>query len=314
MGIEDGLRLAGVDGEVVYPASIYTINDDGVFNTSRGPAILLSDLEQIAGKVSVKSNVFGSIGIASPRYDIMQRREILQIAYEIVGLDQGHAHIDTIGNLGFKGEVFFAYIQVPDLVIAPNGVADTIERGLFVGTSFDGSLPNIFGYSNIRVVCANTLQMALPGLTQSIKIRHTKSAEERIQVAAHALHYLGAIEKKVVEKAEKMLKVDNGDKALVNILDHFYPIDKEGLKEQTLNKRLAERGQIRQLYDGDDNRSVELVGRNGYAAYQAFTDYIDHERPVRSRGRNQDKVRAAGAVMPGKWADMKIKASELVLQ
>lgn len=304
MGIEEGLELIGVADEVVEPRTLYV---------AVGDKVIPDGYEEVEGKLAVYSNVFGVMSVAGVSYEITQRREMLQVAYEIVGLDRDHAHIDTLGNIGKKGEVFFAYIQVPDLVIDPSGVADVIERGLFVGTSFDGTLPNVIGYSNIRVVCANTLAMALPGLKQAIKVKHTRNSEERMMLAAQALHYVGAVEKKMVKQAEEMLRVKDGDKALDRVLDHFYPI-KEDLGEQSKNRRLMERGRVRSLYDGEGNRSVELVGRNGYAAYQAFTEYVDHERPIKARGRNEDRVRAQGAVMPGRITDQKIKASQLVLE
>lgn len=314
MGIEEGLELIGVGREIVEPANLYTVDDSKVFDSQHGPAVLLYDLKEVEGKIGVKSNVFGVMSTASSSYEITQRREMLEVAFEIVGLDQDNAHIDTIGNAGDKGELFFAYIQVPDLVIDPSGVADVVERGLFVGTSFNGSLPNTIGYSNIRVACSNAIMVAMKGLQQAIKVKHTRNSEERIQTAAQALHYIGAVEKKVVKKAEEMLRVKDGDRALSNIIKHFYPVDDEGLGEQTKSRRLMERGKIRTLYDGDDNRNVELVGRNGYAAYQAFVEYVDHERGVKARGRNESKVRAQAAVLPGRIVDMKIKASELVVR
>ncbi len=268
------------------------------------------DNDEADGYIGIKSNMYGLMHVASPGYEIMQRRELLELAYEITGLSHGAAHVDTIGNLGEHGERFFAYVRVPDLVIDPQGVMDTIERGLVVATSFNGTLPNILGYSNIRVVCANTLAMALgKGMKQAIKVKHTKFSDERIRMAAEGLQYAGAVEKKVIENAEKMLGVP-GSKALDAVFKEFWPVT-ENLGELAKTRRENERQAVASLYNGVGNISADLVGDNGWAVYQAFTEYMDHQRTA--KGRNKELVRAEAAVLPGRTVDQKIRASEVIL-
>ena len=299
MGIKHALKVSGSD-DVVYPATVYTLNDDGSY-------------EEVEGFMAAKSDKYGTLGIHRPGYNIKQRSEILELGYDLAGLDPEGAHVDTVGNLGEDGKptMFFSYVRVPDLVIDPNGIHDTIERGLFVATSFDASLANVIGYSHIRVVCFNTLSMAMKG-GQVIRAKHTVNADERLHQAAFAMGWAVEVEKQTVARAEKMLAVQ-GDRPINKLLDHFYPV-KDDMSEAGKTRRSNERAEIMRLYNGP--RNAGGFGKNAYSAYNAFVEYRDHFAgvKVKNKGYTAPSVqRATRAVLPGKWTDDKVKASELVL-
>jgi len=301
MDIEKALTLSGSDDEVM-PVTLFGQNPEtGEIDVP------------IESHVGIWSNKYGNMSVASPSYEIMQRREIVELAYEIEGLGEADEHIDSIGNLGEHAERFFAYIRVPDLVIDPNGIADVIERGLFVATSFDGTLPNVIGESAIRVVCSNTLKFAMGRASKLIKVRHTVNAEERIKVAAQAYGYMGAVQAAMEDQAMRMLAVDDGDKALTYAMDYIWPIADPDLPDATKTRRMNERGDVRMMYEGTDNLNVDKVGRNGYAAYNAIVEYLDHARPVRGGNGRTLLKRSEAAALPGPVVDKKVKVSELVL-
>lgn len=293
--LEEALELTQSDDHVM-PVNLTA-------NTPTGP-------QEVDDTIGMWSDKHGLIATGmSPGYVPKQRREIAELAYTITGLDKEGAYVDTMGNIGDYANQFFTYIKVPELVIDPNGIADTIERGIVGATSFDGSLKNLLFYSDIRVVCSNTLSLAMRMGLRMIAVKHTKNSEDKILQAAKALEYLGARELEITKKAEAMLKVD-GDKAMDRILDNLWPI--EGVEDKAKTRRLAERGNVRFLYEGEGNLNVRLAGRNGWAAFNATVEYLDHFRPVKGN-KDKEKRRAASAVMPGTTVDTKMKVSELVL-
>lgn len=309
MSIDEAIQLCGADDHVTLEPVYGVRNDPNT--TPPSPRAFPEDRW-----VFVRSNKYGNMHVASPKFKITQRRRIVELAYEFVGLNPEDAHVDTMGNLGDHAQQFFAYIRCPELVIDPNGIADIIERGLFTATSFNGTLKNIIGYSLIRVVCSNTLQMAMQaGLQQAIEVTHIGDSEGRMFDAARAAGFLGAVERSVVAHAEQMLRVD-GTKALDAILDGFWPLTGQ-LTDKAKSRRMGSRGMVRTLYNGEGNISASRAGENGWAAYQAFVEYLDHERGgIKNTGSDPgaaQKVRAETAVMPGVIANQKIKASELVL-
>lgn len=318
MTMRQALELVNVHDEEVRSKPLFVVADETTTEewTPGESWVRVKDLEKVDGDIAVaiNSNKFGTMSTATENYHPIQRRDLLAMAYVIVGLtdDERKGFIDTIGNLGKRGDTFFAYIRVPDIVIDPEGIHDVIEHGLFVATSFNQTLANTIGYSPVRPVCRNTVTMALGKLNQTIKVRHTKNSEDRIKQAAVALEYVGAVEEEMVKRAETMLQVD-GDKAFKAIVDHFYDVDDKTITEKGRTQRRRARNGIHRLYDGRGNTAADLVGKNGWAAFQAFIEYKDHEVSTKGHGRVQQLTRAKNAVLPGKVVNDKIKASEIIL-
>lgn len=304
MDIDSALELIGCADETIEPCTLYSDPVDYGENHN------YTDVPDYMG---VRSSVYGVMSVVKPGYSIMDRRALLDLAYQIVGLSDGAASIEVIGNIGDKGQVFFAYLRVPDLVIDPNGICDTVERGLLVGNSFDYTMPRTFGYTAMQIACSNAIEMTLRrGLSQRVTARNTLNADQRIREAASALGYSGAVDETMKYRAETMLKIP-GDRALDKVLHKLWPID-EDTKQVTKTRRENVRNEVRALYDGPDNLAVERMGRNGWAAYAAITDYLDHAQPVRGVGDSgQIKARAERVVLPGKNVNMKMDAAKVIM-
>lgn len=314
--IDDALRLVKGDDDVT-PATLYTIEvmeqhnlitKDGV---SEGFFIPKDALEEVQGSIGIKSDIYGTMATTSPSYDITQRREVTELAYEIVGLRGDEAMIKSIGHVGPRAQQFFVYIELPTLVIDPNGIADEIMRGLYAATSFDGSMATTIGESDLRIGCTNQLAMALRGLERPIKVHHRAGAEQRLRQAAEAWEYAGAVENAKIKMAEKMLKVDGG-KAMHALLDNWWDVSDPDLPANTRTRRENARDELWALY-WESPSLKDKVHEDGWRAYNAFTEYYDHYRPVRGVGEGGESVRrAATAVLPGAQVNDKMKASKII--
>lgn len=293
MGIEEGLAAIGVNHEEI---------------TYEPVTIGGKEASQFTG---VLSSVYGPMGVHSKKYEIFPRREFLTLAFELIGLSPDSRSLDTIGNLGEHGERFFFYIRDDDIIIDPNGIADVIENGYMGVTSFDGTQQNTIGKTAIRAVCANTVAMGLRSLEKGIKATHHPGADRRLRFLAELQDYAGAYEAAMIKRAEEMLRVP-GSIATNKILDGFWRI-RPNMDQASYTKAMQNRSTYMSLYDWPGNTNKEAVGDNGWAAYNAFTEYADHWIPVRGGGRNADKVRAERAVFPGNVWKQKVKAAELVL-
>lgn len=64
---------------------------------------------------------------------------------------------------------------------------DSVDNYLLVTTSHDGSASIQASVTPVRVVCKNTLNVALRNAKQTFKIRHTQSMQGRVQAARDAL-------------------------------------------------------------------------------------------------------------------------------
>lgn len=247
------------------------------------------------------------LGIVKSRYAVQQNADLAAVAQEIVGMGNGDACWDTMGVIR-DGRVFFAYLRLPSLRVDPNGINDKINQGLVVSTSHDGTLANTIGFSSVRVVCQNTLSMALSGIQQKISVKHTATAEERIKAAAQGLSMYVKANAAMAKAAEKMLTVP-GTKALNAVLAQHYPsLANTDAAPAAITKRDNVRDAIvRQYMHSPNNR--QAVGANGWGVYNAVVEYLDWEAPVR-----QGTVRAERNVLSDPLVDAKRSVANTVLQ
>jgi len=91
---------------------------------------------------------------------------------------------ETAGALG-NGERIFITAKLPDYIKVGND--DLIEKYLFLTTSHDGYGSITVAFTPIRIVCNNTLNMALRNCTNTVKIRHTENAQDRLKEARNVM-------------------------------------------------------------------------------------------------------------------------------
>lgn len=118
------------------------------------------------------------LGIVGKDYEIIQNRDAFSFFDSIVGGDG--IQYETAGALG-KGERIFITAKLPGYIKV--GREDLIEQYLFLTTSHDGYGSITAAFTPVRIVCNNTLNAALRNHSNSIKIRHTANAKERLEQA-----------------------------------------------------------------------------------------------------------------------------------
>ena len=120
------------------------------------------------------------------RYKPVQNEELFAFADNIHDADP-NCRWESAGPLK-NGRVVFGTVDIPrTMVLDPQGANDETKLYLIVWTSHDGSVAVQAAVTPVRVVCQNTLNLAMKSAKQSFKIRHTQSVEGRIQVARETL-------------------------------------------------------------------------------------------------------------------------------
>lgn len=111
-------------------------------------------------------------------YNVVQNTDAFAFFDSIVGGDG--IMYETAGALG-KGERIFITAKLPDYIKV--GKDDLIEKYLFLTTSHDGFGSITAALTPVRIVYANTLNAALNNCPNTIKIRHTSNAQDRLKEA-----------------------------------------------------------------------------------------------------------------------------------
>jgi phage/plasmid-like protein (TIGR03299 family) len=209
------------------------------------------------------------------RYTVMQNRETLEAALDVVGASSGDAVLDTCGVL-HDGAQFFATIDLGTLVIDPLGPADKIARYMVVRSSHDGSTPLTFSNTDIRAVCKNTCILGERKASRVFKAKHTPNMENRLLVASTALGISTAWAMEFMDTANEMLHIDMTPGRFDKVIEAVMPVAEADTDRKKANRDISV-GVLKAVYANEKNAA--RVGNNGWAAWNAIVEYYDHHRP-----------------------------------
>jgi len=186
-----------------------------------------------------RTNPFNStqtdiLGVVGERYRILQNEELFDFGDALL---DGGGRWETAGSIKGGRQVFGSLALERETVLDPSGVEDKINSYLLVNTSHDGSIAIQASVTPVRVVCANTLNLALGSgvgrnrtVKQSYKIRHTQTASGKIQAAREALGLANAYMDEFDLVAKAMIETQITQDKFMEIVLKAYPRPEEDKK------------------------------------------------------------------------------------
>jgi phage/plasmid-like protein (TIGR03299 family) len=232
------------------------------------------------------------LGIVGERYTPLQNEELFAFGDNIL---DGGGRWETAGSLRGGRVVFGSLALERETILDPNGVADKIKTYLLINTSHDGSIAIQASITPVRVVCANTLNVALnrtkkrDGVKQSFKIRHTQTANGKVQVARETLGLANAYMDEFDKMAHAMIQKEISAKDFNDIILAAYPKpdkDTKGAVKKWENKVDV----INDIYTGEYNG---MISGNAWGAFNALTERLDWYRSA--RGGNNESILASAS-------------------
>lgn len=256
-----------------------------------------------------RSDTGACLGITKGRYKTIQNKEAFNFFDSLIG--QGKAVYDTAGSLNGGKQVWL--LSKVNGIVEING--DEHKEYALMVTSHDGSTSLQVSYVFERVVCANTLSVALSGQTNVVKIRHTSTWKDKEEEAARILGVGQKYYSTIQEELKRFNSVMLNDKQLneFNTL-LLTPQEKSESNKQWFERSLSPerelptrtinvRDEINRLFhQGDGNK-----GQTGWDALNAVTDYVDHHATL--RGENSTRLQSA---LMGSGASLKQTAYNLL--
>ena len=234
------------------------------------------------------------LGVVGERYVPLQNEELFDFADNL--LDNG-GRWETAGSIKGGRVVFGALALERETVIDPNGVSDKVNTYLLVNTSHDGSIAIQASITPVRVVCANTLNLALGkgnrGVKQSFKIRHTQTANGKVQAAREALGLANRYLDEFDKMANEMIQTEVSKAKFDEIVLGLYPKpekDSKGAVKKWENKIDIING----IYVGSTN---DTITGTAWGVANALTERLDWYRTARG-GKNESILAGASGFDP----------------
>jgi phage/plasmid-like protein (TIGR03299 family) len=232
------------------------------------------------------------LGVVGERYHVLQNEDLFSFGDNIL---DGGGRWETAGSLKGGRQVFGSLALERETVLDPNGVADVVKTYLLINTSHDGSIAIQASITPVRVVCANTLNVALnrtkkkDGVKQSFKIRHTQTANGKVQIARQTLGLANAYMDEFDKMAHAMIAKEISAKDFNDIILAAYPKpdkDTKGAVKKWENKVDT----INDIYTGEYNG---MISGNAWGAFNALTERLDWYRSA--RGGNNESILASAS-------------------
>ena len=257
-----------------------------------------------ADKVAGNKDAATFLGTVGKDYAVIQHDEGFKSIDAIMQTADG-AHYETAGVLG-NGERVWA---LADLGFAAK-VGDDLQKGyLLFSTGHDGTMAHSYRLCMTRVVCANTLGMALSEKTKAdLNIRHTKNAMSRMTDARSALASMGSDVARIEDRLNFLAGRKMNREALTSIMDRLFPkTRKDDGETKETTRRTNILADIMKLYEINDGNAFPEQRGTSYNLLNSISNYVDHERS------SKDDQRAESAMF-GSGDALKTRALDLILE
>lgn len=250
-------------------------------------------------KVLYRSDTKKPLAVVSKRFQVVQPGEILEF-YRDLTADNGF-ELETAGVLR-EGRKFWALARTGQSTLLRG--RDRVDGYLLLATACDGTLATTAQFTSVRVVCNNTLAVAVGQGEGAIKVPHRSqfdAARVKRQLGVTVEAWDGFVERMKVLCAQPV-DTDTAEALLRRVLTYAVPNAAPVVNEHAV-------AGVRALYEGG-GRGSQLASSRGTAwgLLNGITEYVDHHRRARSDDHRRD------AAWFGEGARIKQRAWEEVMR
>lgn len=251
-----------------------------------------------------RSDTSAPLAIVGAGYNIVQPAESLEFFREFV--ESGGMQLETAGCLD-EGRKFWALARTGQS--GRIGRDDMINGYLLLASSLDGSMATTAQFTSVRVVCNNTLRVAVADTSKgAVKVRHrsvfdaNKVKQELGLLPGSWDAFMGDAER--MAETPMILHDKQAQKARVKsfLCDVFGGDPSKELEEQPNKRAMLRTWEL--FTDPAQNPGADKVGSAGtvWGLVNAVTRYIDFERRAQSQSNRLE------AAWFGQGADTKQRA------
>lgn len=255
-------------------------------------------------KATVRSTDGRVLGVVQKRYMPVQNKELFVFADSL--LKVGGAHYHTAGSLA-GGRRVWVLAQLPTAVVVKVGKnKDETACYLLVMTAHDGTLPVKVIFTPVRVVCQNTLNLAISQATNMVTVRHTTTAVERMKVAVETMKNAQEYFQNFSELAQHLASKKLNSKQLKEFVESLFPSPRgeEDISTVLQNKR------DNVVYLFEHGRGHDKIKGTAWAALNGAIEFADY---AYGRKTNSAEKRAE-SVLYGAAAYLKQRALTTILK
>ena len=254
---KDALHLAGLDWNVV-SAPVYQEN-----------GLLIPGY-----KANVRGKDNSVLGIVSSRYRVVQNKEAFSFTDALIGdTEFGEVRYETAGSL-CNGKKVWLLAKMPTKKI----LDDDVEPYICFANSFDGSGAVQVCATPIRVVCANTMNLALNTAKRKWSTKHVGDMQSKLEEAKLCLSLADKYMTNLDIEADRLANAKLHEEEIEQILDEMFPVN-----DKTTERKKSNILQFKQnFWNAYDMPDITKFGSSAWRGVNAMSDVITHAAPARN--------------------------------
>ncbi len=260
---KEALKIAGLDWKVV---------QEPVFTETK---------EKIEGyRVNVRDTDRKVLGVVTDRYKVIQNEEAFAFTDALLG--EG-VRYETAGSLQGGKKVWLLAHLPQEYIIS----GERISPYLVFSNTHDGSGAVRVALTPIRVVCNNTLNLALSTAKRSWSMVHTGNIQEKMEEAKNTLFMAEKYMDHLGKEFDNLRRIQLTDQKVNEYIEILLPMEGDMTPLQRKNIfRLREDMQAR-YFDAPD---LKEVGNNAYRFINAVSDFATHAQPLRKTANYKENL------------------------
>lgn len=231
-------------------------------------------------KANVRDSDQRTLGVVTDRYKVIQNEEAFAFTD---GLLEEGVRYETAGSLQGGRKVWLLAHLPHEYIIA----GERISPYLVFSNTHDGSGAVRVAVTPIRVVCNNTLNLALNTAKRSWSAIHAGDIKSKLDEAKNTLFMANQYMDELGREFENLRKKKLTDKQVMEYIGLLIPLDENGTSQQKKNIIRLQNDMKMRYFDAPD---LKGVGNNAYHFINAVSDFATHARPLRKTANYREQV------------------------
>lgn len=231
-------------------------------------------------KANIRENDNQVLGVVTDRYKVVQNEDAFAFTDALLG--EGVTY-ETAGSLQ-GGRRTWILAKLPHRYIISG---DEITPYLVFMNSHDGTGAIKAAMTPIRVVCQNTLNLALATAKRSWSTNHVGNIDGKLNDARFTLLYADAYMAELGKTIDDLNRQKLSDRQVSEYIDALFPIPYHATDLQKKNLIHLKEDIRMRYYDASD---LKHVGKNAYRFVNAVSDFATHAKPLKERANYRENL------------------------
>lgn len=260
---KEALVLAGLDWQVI-----------------QKPIVTEDDIPIPGFKANIRDIDEKVLGVVTDRYKVVQNEEAFAFTDELLG--EGVTY-ETAGSIQ-EGRRTWILAKLPHRYIISG---DEVIPYLVFMNSHDGTGAIKAAMTPIRVVCNNTLNLALKNAKRIWSTNHTGNISGKLDDARNTLFYAHLYMGELGKEIDRLNQIKLSERQVYEYIDALFPLLKQPTEQQKKNLMQMKEDMKLRYFEAPD---LAHIGKNAYRFLNSVSDFSTHAKPLRERANYKESL------------------------